>query len=217
MDVAIRVAALWGLFGLTHMGLSSVRVRSSLMARLGNRGFLMLYSVVALACFVPMVSIYVAGRHAGPLLWFVGASPGLWLLGYAGMGVALALVAAGGSRLRPPAALGGRPAPLAGVLRITRHPVFMGAGLFGLMHLLMAPINATELAFFGGFPIFALLGCAHQDQRRLAVEGSAYREFHDTTAFLPFARIGEVLTGIREDAIRITVGVAAAAGARYLH
>ncbi len=196
MTAAVIIAALWLAFAATHMTLASVRLRPRLVSALGARGYQGVYSLVALALFVPLVWIYFQNKHAGPLLWYVGGLPGMRTLMYGGMGVALVLIVGG---LIQPSPAGMAPAGtrVRGILRITRHPTFMGAGLFGLMHLLVAPVNASELVFFGGFPVFAALGCRHQDQRKLVTGGEAFGRFHAETGFLPFSRSG-ALRGLLE-------------------
>ena len=105
---------------------------------------------------------------------------------------------------------------LRGALRITRHPVFMASGLFGLAHLLVANVNAAELAFFAGFPLFALAGCHHQDVRKLAAPGDDYRDFVTRTAFLPFSRAGW-LRGLSEMPLALVLALVLAIGLRVFH
>ena len=47
MEPALVVAVLWMLFGGTHIGLATRRVRAALVARLGEGGFTALFSAVA--------------------------------------------------------------------------------------------------------------------------------------------------------------------------
>jgi len=213
---ALAIAALWITFGATHMLLSSQALRPRLVGALGDRAFLGVYSLVALAVFVPLVSVYFANQHAGPHLFYLGGLPGVRWIAYGMMGAAFALVVAGVARPSPASLSPGRPEP-AGALRITRHPVFMATGLFGLAHLLSASVNASELAFFAGFPFFALLGSWHQDMRKLASGDEAFRYFHDATPFLPFSRPGAVPLALREDAIPIVIGIGVTFVVRYFH
>jgi uncharacterized membrane protein len=201
---AVWIAALWVLFAATHMSLSSRRFRPRLVAKLGERGFQGLYSLVALAIFVPLVATYYAHKHSGPYLWTLSQLPGVRWLGYGVMGAAFVLVVAGLVQPSPAGMVPARPV-VRGVARITRHPVLMGFGLWGLAHLLVATVHAAELAFFGGFAIFAVVGCEHQDQRKLAASES-YRAFHAATPFLPFSRPGFV-RGLVE--MPLPVGIAA--------
>ena len=186
---AATIAGFWILFAATHMGLSGQRLRPQLLLRLGNTGFQALYSVVALAIFVPLVRGYYAHKHAGTYLWQLPQLPGMRWIGYGVMGAAFVLVVAG---LVQPSPAGLRPGAMVvrGIARVTRHPVLMGVGLWGLAHLLLTRVHLSDLAFFGGFPIFAVIGCEHQDQRKRAALGEPYRAFAAATPFLPFASLG---------------------------
>lgn len=209
-----EIVLLWVAFTATHMGLSSQRLRPRLIARLGAQGFQGVYSLVAIAIFVPLVSIYFDHQHAGPHLWYVGyLTPVRWLA-YLGMALALTLVA-GGLITPSPASLTGGATQVRGVLRITRHPLLMGFGVFGAVHLLTANLSAAELAFFAGFPVFVILGCRHQDQRKLATD-DAYARFVSETNFLPFAGPGG-LRGLRESVPALALGVGLTVLLRAFH
>ena len=201
---AVWIAALWVLFAATHMALSSQRLRPRLVAALGARGFQGVYSLIALAIFVPMVSTYYSHKHTGAYLWMLTQLPGVRWLGYGVMGAAFALIVAGLVQPSPAGMVPVRP-EVRGVARITRHPVLMGFGLWGIAHLMLAVVHASELAFFGGFPIFAIVGCEHQDRRKLATS-EGYRAFHAATPFLPFSRLGFV-KGLAE--LRLPLAIAA--------
>ena len=73
-------------------------------------------------------------------------------------------------------------------------------------HLLTASVNASELAFFGGFPLFAVLGSWHQDMRKLASGDDAFRHFHAATPFLPVSKPSRAPPVLREDATPIVIG-----------
>ena len=210
------IAGIWVLFAVTHMGLSSRAWRPRLVATLGAQGFLGAYSLLAIAIFTALIWFYLGHRHEGPQLWTPSiGSLGLWMI-YALQGVAWVLVVAGGVSPSP-AALGAPEAgPARGVHLLTRHPVFMGVGLFGALHLFVMGF-ASDVAFWAGFPLFAAIGCAHQDRRKLAAEGAAYRAWHAATPFLPFTG-RETLRGLRETPrLAIAIGVFLATGLRLLH
>ena len=214
---AVWIAALWVLFAASHMALSSRRFRPRLVARLGERGFQGVYSLLALAIFVPLVANYYAHKHAGAYLWTLSQLPGVRWLGYGLMGAAFVLVVAGLVQPSPAGLVPTKPA-VRGVARITRHPVLMGLGVWGLAHLLLTSVHAAELAFFGGFAIFAVVGCEHQDQRKLAAS-EGYRAFHAATPFLPFSRLGFV-RGLAEMPLPVAIAVGIAltwALRRYAH
>jgi uncharacterized membrane protein len=215
MGIAAGIAALWTAFAASHMGLSSLRLRPRVVELLGERGFQAVYSVIALGIFVPLLALYFDNPHAGPHLWYLGMTPGIRPLMYALMAVALALVVGGATSPSPASLVPGK-GEVKGLFRITRHPLLMGIALYGAAHLLAANVNAAELAFFGGFLVFPLVGCWHQDQRKLATRGESYRAFYDQTPFLPFTGPGAI-RGLMEQPVAALVGAVAAGLLRYFH
>lgn len=209
------IVIFWVLFAGSHILLSSSRLRRRLVGVLGDQGFQGVYSLVALSTFVPLCWLYAGAKHSGPQLWYLGYMPAVRWIGYLGMGVALALVVAGMMKPSPASAFPGKN-EVSGVHRVTRHPVFMGIGLFGLVHLLVANVSLAELCFFSGFPIFALLGNWHQDARKLVLLGEDYQRFHAHTPFLPFTGSG-TLQGLREMALPVSIAVGVAVLLRFLH
>jgi uncharacterized membrane protein len=215
LSTAIEITLLWAAFTATHLGLASVRVEPRLRAKLSDGGFLGLYSVVALAIFVPLMQIYFANRHAGEWLWQIQVGPLLRGALYALMTVGLVLTA--GALVKPsPAAVAPGKAEVVGVYRVTRHPLVLGLALVFALHLI--PNSSTaDVAFFGGFVAFALAGAWHQDARKLHAPPPGFAAFHASTAFLPFTRAG-ALRGLREIPPLVwALGIAATAGARWLH
>ena len=215
MSPTVTIVALWLTFALTHMGLSSLRVREALVTRIGEAPFLGLYSVVALAAFVPLVWTYFAHKHAGTILWLIPLSQPLRWGIYCAMGVAFVLMVSG--LVRPsPAGMVPTDSTPRGALRITRHPLFMGLGIFGLLHLIPNG-SAADVAFFGGFPLFAVIGCWHQDRRKLASGLASYQAFYARTPFLPFTG-GDTAVGLRELPAAIIVGgIGLTVVLRYFH
>jgi uncharacterized membrane protein len=217
-SATLLIVLLWVLFAATHMGLSSLRLRPRLVDAVGERAFLGAYSLLALVFFVPLAWFAIANRHQGALLWTLSiGSAGLWAL-YLGQAVAWTIAVAG--LVSPsPATVGlpedRRPREPRGVHRITRHPLFMGLGLSGLLHL---PVNgfASDVAFWAGFPLFAVIGCAHQDARKRATQ-PGYADWIAATPFLPFAAAG-ALRGLRElSPVIVAAGIAVTVGLRLLH
>jgi uncharacterized membrane protein len=215
MTPALLIAALWLAFAGTHMALSSHSLRPRIVAALGDRPFQGLYSLIALAIFVPLVSIYFRHKHEGPYLGRLFESPGLRWVMFIGMGAAFAMAVAGLVRPSPASVVPGR-AEVRGIYHVTRHPVLMALGLYGLLHLCVAAINTTELAFFAGFPLFVLIGARHQDQRKLA-SNPDYKRFYEATPFIPFSRPAGVLAALREQPIAIAVAVALTVVIRWFH
>jgi uncharacterized membrane protein len=217
----LAVALFWALFAATHVGLGTRRPRAALVARLGEWGFIGLFSLVASVAFALVVRYYAAHQFAGP--------PGLGL-GQTGAvrGVLIALVVAGvtlsvGSLAaypRSPYALGNERARGAyGLERITRHPFFVGTAVMAGAHALLAT-RLVGTVFFGGLALFALAGAWLQDRKLLARRGEAYAAFLTVTSFAPF---GALLAGRQRLALRelpwtgLAVGLGVAAALRAVH
>lgn len=214
---AALITVLWLAFAATHMGMASVRWRPGWVARLGERGYQGIFSVVALAIFVPLVWTYFAHKHAGALLWSVQPLPtwARWAV-YGLMGVAFVMMATALSTPSPVALGGPLHAEPRGIQRITRHGLFMGLALFGVLHALVNGF-ASDVAFFGGLALFSVVGALHQDRRHLATRGEVYRRFQDSSPFVPFTG-RETLRGLRElSPVAVGAGVALTLLLRAFH
>src|SRR5438128_1691054 len=66
MESVMAVAGLWGLFIAAHIGLATSPVRDALVDRLGQRGFLVFYFIVASIVFIGLVAVYASVQYAGP-------------------------------------------------------------------------------------------------------------------------------------------------------
>jgi len=162
------------------------------------------------------VRLYFANRHGGAWLWAIEVGTPLRAALYVLM--TLGVVMTVGSILRPsPAALApGASSEVAGLYRITRHPMVMGLALLFALHL-VPNASSADAAFFGGFVAFSLAGAWHQDARKLHAPPPGFREFHAHTAFIPFTRAGW-LQGVKEiPALVWLLGIAASALARWFH
>ncbi len=92
----------------------------------------------------------------------------------------------------------------------------MAMGIFGLLHLI-ANGYATDVAFFSGFPVFVLLGCLHQDRRKLQTQDTRYRPFYEATPLIPFTG-SQTLRGLREMGWKAPlIGVVLTGVVRYFH
>lgn len=216
MTAVSVIIALWVVFALSHVVLSSNPLRPRAVRLFGERLFQGLYSLVAFAVFVPLVLVFAGNKHAGPLLWYMEPNIVLDFVTRVGNTIAVMLVVAGIFRPSPTGVTGTPTRRPRGVQRITRHPLFMGFVLWALMHLLVNGY-ASDVAFFGGFVLFGLLGSWHQDRRQKALPDGSYAAFCERSPFLPFTR-GGILKGLREmGVVPIVVGLLAAGLLRYFH
>lgn len=216
MSPTTSIVLLWVLFTGTHLGLASTHVEPKLRARLGEVGFMGLYSIVALASFIPLCWIYFGNRHTGSWLWHVPVGPELRAGLYLAMGLATSILVYGALRPSPASIAAANTAgEIRGAFRITRSPLVLGAGLLMALHLIPNG-STTDVAFFGGFVVFTVAGAWHQDARKLAYATPGFAAFHKNTNFVPFARGG--LRGLTEfGALVWVVAATLFLGARWLH
>ena len=187
MTGSLTALAIAGLVVLaTHFGMSWGPARSRLVGLAGEAPFRGVYSLVSLAAFVWLGLAY-AAAPPGAVLWslgMVGAG-----LAYALALIALVFIVAGVSTPNPTLSgqmIGGaEPVRVAGVLRVTRHPLMWGIGLWGLGHL-AANGETRAVLLMGTVTALALLGTVTLDRKYAAREPQRYGAFKAATSNLPF-------------------------------
>ena len=189
-EPAIVVAALWLLFAGTHIALALRRPRALLVGRLGEGGFIALFSVVAAVSFAALVGYYATHRFAGAPGLGLGSVAAVRWLCMATIASGVALITAGLIAYpRMPMALFDQSIKHPrGIERITRHPFFVGMALFAVPHVLLAT-RLVGAVFALGFAALAIAGARHQDAKLLARRGPAYAGYLAATSTLPMAAI----------------------------
>ena len=176
------------LFLITHLGMSSVEIRSRLIGALGGWLYESVYSLVSLATFIPLVVVFGRHKHAGTMLWNLRdlalARSLAWLIMFA----SLIMLVAGLSALSTTAIKAQSEGRQHGILKLTRQPAFVAVALFGLAHMIMNGWLG-DLTFFGGFVILGVVGGWHQDQRKIRELGEPYRRLIEQTSFMPGAAL----------------------------
>lgn len=171
----------------THFLLSHP-LRAPIVARTGERGFLLVYSLVAFATLGWLIVAYRAAPAAAPL-WPVGDA--LWAV--ATVLMLLASILFMGSLVRNPALpeaknhAGAVPTPQ-GVFAITRHPMMWGFALWGVVHALVFP-DPSNLVLTGAIVVLALAGAHLQDRKKARLEPDFWPEWERRTSYWPFAAI----------------------------
>jgi uncharacterized membrane protein len=169
----------------THFLLSHP-LRAALAARLGGRGFQILYTVVALATFFWVYVAYAAAPRGGDF-WLVGE--GLWAVATLLMFVASILLAGsliGNPAMPMPGANKAASQQARGVFAITRHPMMWSFAIWALVHALVAP-HAASLVLTGFIALLALAGSLGQDHKKSILMGDSWRDWSSRTSFIPFA------------------------------
>ncbi|MEM6707946.1 MAG: NnrU family protein [Pseudomonadota bacterium] len=147
----------------SHVLISRTALRPWLVRVLGLRSYLLAYSLLSVVLLgwvvyellrAPRQVFWISPDWAAGFALFTSA------VGFALLGLGAALPNARSISLRP--VLAGQ--PTAPVLRVVRHPLIYGFGLWGLAHV---PANGEwpTLALFGGTVVFALIGARAVSRR----------------------------------------------------
>jgi uncharacterized membrane protein len=185
LDSALAsLAAAQAAFVGGHFLLSHLPVRGALAGRMGENGFLGLYSVL-MAVFLAWVVLAYRAAPSVPL-WSLGAA-GRWIPTVV-MPFALAFVVLGLTSKNVTAVGGERHwnSPIRGVGTITRHPFLWGAGLWALAHL-AANGDAASVLLFGGMAVLAFAGMRAIDHKRAVRLGADWETVTRRTSLIPFA------------------------------
>lgn len=182
-----QVAAAAAAFVGSHFALSHP-LRKPIVERIGERGFLLLYVVVAFATLGWLAEAFRSAPDEA-LWWPVG--DGLWAVATVIMLVASVLLM--GSFVRNPALpTGGRPAAAPeeakGVFAVTRHPMMWSFALWSAAHLLVMPYLANAI-LVGAVAVLALAGAAMQDRKKERLQPETWRAWEARTSYWPFAAI----------------------------
>ena len=207
---AVAVLAAWLLFGGLHLLLSSPWLRAWLSNTLGERRFLVVYTLIA-AVSLTLLAIAIAryGGEGRRALSLVTVPVAKWSLGAIAL-IGAALATAGlvnysrspmaelARRLRSPHEVRRKQlrAPAA-VERITRHPFFVGIALLMGAHALLAS-TLTDAVFFTGFTLLALVGIPMQDRKLRARHGDVYGAYLNVSSAVPFAAAHRSTSGTAE-------------------
>ncbi len=183
-EALVSLAAASIAFVGLHFALSHP-LRRPLVGTLGERGFMALYSVVALGTFIWMVRAFKAAPYE-PRLWN-GFADAPWTVASVLTLVALALFL--GSFARNPALPGQEGTDLAtripaGAFRVTRHPMMWGFALWALAHIIATP-TARTLILAGAILVLALLGAHLQDRKKEAQLGAGWQAWEAKTSYWP--------------------------------
>jgi uncharacterized membrane protein len=172
------LAVLVGAFVLSHMLLSHP-LRAPLVARLGEKGFALLYSVVAFACFGGAAQLW--RQIPQERLWDTPASA----YGPAMLAMLAAAILFVGSVSSPnPAMMPGVKGDPKGVQRITRHPMMWSFAIWAAVHITMSADPRT-IVLAAGVATLALVGSALQDGKKKA-QNPSYATHMARTSHMPF-------------------------------
>lgn len=188
MDIAlVHLIIAAGSFIVTHFALSGP-FRKGLISSLGEQGFLITYSLVAVVALGWTIVAFDRAPQTFEL--WDGMHPIAWVTGSVLTIAALAFLLP--SFKRNPALPGVKASGLgtvipSGVFTITRHPMMWGITLWALGHVVVAP-NAPVLILMSMLILVGLLGSHLQDKRKLAQNKREFGPWQRRTTYWPALR-----------------------------
>jgi uncharacterized membrane protein len=168
----------------THFALSHP-LRTRIVGQLGEAGFLLLYSIIALGTLGWMILAYRDIHDSFPL-WI---GPDWWWPIASALSLVAVILLIGsffGNPAFPRTGAPMKPPPAAkGVFAITRHPMNWAFALWALLHI---SLWATPelLVVAGGILILAIGGSIGQDRKKERTIGPLWLQWEARTSFVPF-------------------------------
>jgi len=181
--IPMALAALaWALLHLLVAG----PARPALIARLGEKAYRGIFSLLSAAALAGLILAY----RAAPYVELWAPSEALNLVPLIAMPFAILLVL-GGLRTSNPTLAGPDmmmtgDLPTEGFTKITRHPMLWGFSLWAVSHM-AANGDLATLLLAGAVLLTALNGMRSIDAKRAAKFGPAWEAFAARTSVLPFA------------------------------
>ncbi|MGC8518325.1 MAG: NnrU family protein [Steroidobacteraceae bacterium] len=207
-------------FLLINLGVSGTRLRTLLVARLGERPYRGLFASASLVGLAWLIFAY----HLAPVrpTWglLLSLRPAAYVLVFiAFLFAVVGLTTPSATRVGMEARLD--PAGVRGVTRITRHPFLWGTALWALTHLVINGDWASLILFSSMF-VLALGGTTSIDAKRRRRFGTAWRTYSLATSSVPFAAVARGSQHLRQalreiGAWRFGVAIALYAAAFIIH
>jgi uncharacterized membrane protein len=193
MSLLTQLMFATGAFVGTHF-LFSHPLRAALVRRIGERGFLGLYSVVAAITLAWMIMTAISIQMSTSLAPY-WVSPG-WLYDWVApilmLFASILLVGAniGNPAMPNPNGVVAIVRPATGVFAITRHPMNWAFIIWALTHIALSG-GPANLVIAGGILILTFFGSILQDRKKQTLLGDAWRGWEARTSFFPFVAIAD--------------------------
>ena len=191
--ISLTLAAL--AFIAIHLGVSGTTLRDRLTIAIGERGYMVAFSLASVAAIVWLISAYNAATYTptwGQLEWWKPFQIALML-------PAFLLVVIGLTTPNPTAVAQGALAdqPPQGIVRITRHPFLIGTFIWAAVHL-VGNGDVASLLFFAALAVVAAAGTVSIDAKRRRILGpQRWDAFARQTSIIPFAALAQHRTTFR--------------------
>ena len=196
-------------FLLTHLGVSSTKVRDHIVDMIGEKVYLLIYSLVALVFLVYFIWIYLETPRYD-YLWM--PNPDLYWLAKLNMPLACVLLV-GAFMVRNPSNVGEVLSDgddvsklVTGVVCITRHPIQWAIILWGIGHV-TANGDIASIIFFSIFVLLSGAGSILLDFKKSKQLGESWRQYELLTSNVPFIALVKGRTSLRLEELYMPVAL----------
>ncbi|KAG5185946.1 NnrU protein-domain-containing protein [Tribonema minus] len=219
---SVTIVLLLGIFAVAHSGLASLRPKGEEI--IGARAWRVLFGVVSLPLALSCLVYFINHRYDGVALWNLKGVPGVHDFCWISSFISFFFLYPSTFNLLEVAAVDKPQLHMweTGVMRITRHPQFVGQGIWCLAHALWVGTSFTLLtsAMLMGHHLFAVWN----GDRRLADKyGEAFEKVKARTSVMPFQAVIEGRQKLPADYWKewargpYAIIAAGTVGAYYLH
>ncbi len=174
-------------FFVTHVGISSTPLRSMMQNTMGAQPYLGVYSVISFATLGLMIYGYGQVPHVD-YIWY--PSETAYKVTKVMMVLGVVLLVMGTMTKNPTQVMMDKAVEeeLAGLLKITRHPIQWGILIFAIAHII-ANGDIASLMMFGSLAAVSFFGMLSMDARKRQEDSEHWRSFMTTTSMVPFLAI----------------------------
>jgi uncharacterized membrane protein len=175
--VAANIAFVGSHFAMSHA------LRAPMVEALGEKGFSLAYTAVSFATLGWVYFAFIAAPPAN----LPGSGDAGWIIATLLTWPAMVLLAGsfiGNPALPTPMAEAQTRAEPKGALRVTRHPMMWGIGLWAISHMVLFWSTRTMVTALA-MGILALVGARFQDAKKEVLMGNAWAEWERKTSYWP--------------------------------
>lgn len=188
-----------------HLMISGTALKEQIIGRIGGTAYYVLFSILSVVGLTGMAVAF-AIAHNDPLNFKLWEAPfPLRIIALVVNFLAFLLLILGLTTPSPTNLMALFRLPdksVYGVVRISRHPVLAGIGLWAFMHLVCNG-NLASWLFFGSLLGVCAIGANNIDRKRLALMGPTYESIMRRTSILPFVSIIEGRTAFAPEELGI--------------
>ncbi|MGZ3305075.1 MAG: NnrU family protein [Asticcacaulis sp.] len=186
-----------------HLMISGTVLKDQIISGIGGLAYYALFSLFSIAGLIWMCAAYTIALN-DPMNAQIWSAPlFLKIIALVGNFLAFLLVVVGCLSPSPTNLMALRQLPdkpVHGIIRISRHPVLAGIGVWAVMHILCNG-NVASWVFFGSILGLCALGANNIDRKRMALMGETYGSIKKRTSIIPFVAIIEGRTAFAAEEI----------------